>query len=142
MLEQIDMPQDDATIMYEDNRGALMMANAGQPTKRTWHIAIKEFALLDWVERDLLILETIATADNIADSLTKAVGKILFDCHFDIIMGWIIPLYARKLMPIELLKEYDSLIEKITGPVLCRLAWSLAHGCSCDHGGVFYVHGT
>ena len=77
MLKQIDMPQDEATIMYEDNRGALMMANAGQPTKRTWHIAIKEFALLDWVERDLLILETIANADNIADSLTKAVGKIL-----------------------------------------------------------------
>ena len=51
--------------MYEDNNGALMMANAGQPTKRTRHIDIRHFALLDWVERDLVVLERVCTVINV-----------------------------------------------------------------------------
>jgi hypothetical protein len=35
------------------------MANAQQPTRRTRHMDIKTFALLDWVEQDLLLLQTI-----------------------------------------------------------------------------------
>ncbi len=41
----------DATKLFEDNNGALMMANAQQPTKCTRHIEIKHFTLLDWVEK-------------------------------------------------------------------------------------------
>ncbi len=63
ILEDVGIPQHDATIIYEENRGALFMANAEQPTSRTRHIDIQEFALIDWVEQDLLILEAIATAD-------------------------------------------------------------------------------
>ena len=35
LLEEIGLRQTDATILYEDNQGALLMANAQQPTKRT-----------------------------------------------------------------------------------------------------------
>jgi len=59
LLEDIEMEQESATVLFEDNNGALMMANAQQPTKRTRHIDIKHFALLDWVEQDLLILHDI-----------------------------------------------------------------------------------
>ena len=55
ILDEINVPQENATVMYEDNQGALLMANAGQPTRRTRHVDIREFALLDWVERDLVI---------------------------------------------------------------------------------------
>jgi hypothetical protein len=48
---------------------------------------IREFALVDWVLQDLLILEGIKTADNCADTLTKAFAKILFYRHNDTIMG-------------------------------------------------------
>eukprot|EP00590_Aulacoseira_subarctica_P011809 CAMPEP_0172428448 /NCGR_PEP_ID=MMETSP1064-20121228/46386_1 /TAXON_ID=202472 /ORGANISM="Aulacoseira subarctica , Strain CCAP 1002/5" /LENGTH=86 /DNA_ID=CAMNT_0013173241 /DNA_START=328 /DNA_END=584 /DNA_ORIENTATION=- len=58
--------QIDATVLYEDNNGALMMANAQQPTRRTRHMDIKKFALLDWVEQDLLILKSIKTLENAA----------------------------------------------------------------------------
>ncbi len=61
LLEDIGMEQGTATVLFEDNYGALMMANAQQPTKRTRHIDIKRFALLDWVEWDMLLLQEIST---------------------------------------------------------------------------------
>jgi hypothetical protein len=48
-----------------------MMANAQQPTRRTRHMDIKKFALLDWVEEDLMILQSIKTAENAANGMTN-----------------------------------------------------------------------
>mmetsp|Transcript_1111 Transcript_1111/g.1700 ORF Transcript_1111/g.1700 Transcript_1111/m.1700 type:complete len:342 (+) Transcript_1111:23-1048(+) len=58
ILEDLGIPKEEATMLYEDNNGALMMANAQQPTRRTRHMDIKHFSLLDWVERDLTHLNT------------------------------------------------------------------------------------
>jgi len=54
LLEEIGLLQEDATVLFEDNQGALLMANAQRPTKRTRHMDIKTFGLQDWVQRDLL----------------------------------------------------------------------------------------
>ena len=35
LLEQMNISQPEATILYEDNNGALLMANAQQPTQST-----------------------------------------------------------------------------------------------------------
>ena len=83
ILDEINLPQDKATPLYIDNNGALLMANAQQPTRRTKHMDLKHFALLDWVERDLLILRRIKSSDNFTDSLTKPVGKELHYPHND-----------------------------------------------------------
>ncbi len=77
ILEDLQLEQQHATILYEDNQGALQMANMQQPTQRTRHVDIKKFALLDWVEQDLLILHPISTKDNAADAMTKSLGKQL-----------------------------------------------------------------
>jgi hypothetical protein len=94
LLEDLGIPQATATVLYEDNNGALMMANAQQPTRRTRHIDIKHFSILDWVERDLLILQAISTHDNAADAMTKCLPRILFYRHFDTYMGRQIPNYV------------------------------------------------
>ena len=47
------------------------MANARQPTIRTRHMDIKHFAIQEWVEEDLIVLEQIASENNSADSMTK-----------------------------------------------------------------------
>jgi hypothetical protein len=57
LLDDLGIPQFNATVIFEDNRGALFMANAQQTSPRTRHIDIREFALVDWVQQDLLILE-------------------------------------------------------------------------------------
>ena len=47
------------------------MAHAGQPTKQSWHIDIRHYALTDWVERDLVALEDVASGFNAADTISK-----------------------------------------------------------------------
>ena len=94
ILSELGIAQDKATTLFEDNQGALLMANSGQPTKRTRHMDIKYFALQDWVEQDLITLKRIDTSDNEADTLTKCVGRTLFYRHNDYIMGRIKPDYV------------------------------------------------
>jgi hypothetical protein len=94
LLEQIGIPQHHATILYEDNQGALLMANAQQPTKRTRHMDIKNFVPQDWVLLDLIQLDLITTADNYADIMTKATGRTLFYRHMNYILGKIPPKYT------------------------------------------------
>ena len=55
---------------------------------------IKAFAIQDWVERDLIILQRINTSDNEADSMTKATDRTLFYRHNDFIMGKVKPAYT------------------------------------------------
>ena len=48
ILHEIGVEQHHATTLFEDNQGAILMANAQQPTKRTRHMAIKAFAIQEW----------------------------------------------------------------------------------------------
>jgi hypothetical protein len=96
LLEDLVYDQPNATILYEDNHGALMMANAQQPTRRTRHLDIKYFALLDWVERDLLLLHSISTNDNAADAMTKPLAKQLFYHHTDTLLGRRVPMSLQR----------------------------------------------
>jgi deoxyuridine 5'-triphosphate nucleotidohydrolase len=96
ILDQLGLPQNIATTLYEDNQGALLMANQQQPTKRTRHMDIKHFVLQDWVEHDLIRLKRIDTSDNYADVMTKATSRTLFYRHMNYILGKIIPAYCRR----------------------------------------------
>ena len=45
-----DYNQEDATILYKDNQGALLMANAQRPTNQTKHMELKYFSLQEWIQ--------------------------------------------------------------------------------------------
>jgi hypothetical protein len=94
ILWDLDVPQEAATVAYEDNDGCTVMGNAQKPTTHTRHIDIKYFALCDWVERDLIHLERINTSINIADHLTKSLPKVLFHQHADFLLGHVPPKYS------------------------------------------------
>ena len=47
ILNDLNVPQDNATVLFEDNRGALLMAQQRQLTKRTRHMEVKYFAVSD-----------------------------------------------------------------------------------------------
>jgi hypothetical protein len=92
VMDELNVPQELATVIYEDNRGALLMSRAAQPTKQTRHIEIRHYALNDWVERDLVSLEDCASGLNASDDIvTKQTGGILFARHLDNISGRLIP---------------------------------------------------
>lgn len=98
ILEQVGMPQYEATILYEDNQGALLMAQAGKPTKKTRHVEIKHFTIQQWTELDLILLKHIRTSLNASDAMTKSVPRTLYYRHMDFIMGRKIPEYLLKEM--------------------------------------------
>jgi hypothetical protein len=87
ILNELHVPQTHATLIYEDNAAALMMANASQPTKRTRHMDIRHFAIQEWVECDLIQLKRVDTTVNLSDTLTKPLQRILFYRHLDALMG-------------------------------------------------------
>jgi hypothetical protein len=95
LLSDLGIKQHGATTLFEDKKGALLMANAQQPTQRTHHMDIKHFAILEWVEWDLLVLKTISTSGNAADGFTKSLTKQLFYHHFDTYMGRRVPSYLH-----------------------------------------------
>jgi hypothetical protein len=99
ILQELGVEQLLPTVIYEDNNGARLMTNAQQPTRRTRHVELKQFAVLQWVEDEQIIFGDIGTANNISDSLTKQTGRIKFYQHHDILMGRLRPAYARTPSP-------------------------------------------
>ena len=55
---------------------------------------LKYNVLCEWVERDLIKLERVATKLNLADHFTKQLGPLLFHRHVDYIMGRVPPQYS------------------------------------------------
>ena len=87
LLTELGYPPPTSTPLLVDNRGALYMVESQAPTKRTRHVDIRYFALLQWQQQKLLVVIPVPTADNISDSMTKATGRIKFHQHTDIYMG-------------------------------------------------------
>ena len=54
-------------------------------------------ALTDWVERNLVALEDIASGLNATDAITKQTGGILFAQHLDNITGRLTPPYVSSV---------------------------------------------
>ena len=94
ILWDIGVPQTAASILYEDNNACIAMAMAQKPTPRTRHMDINYHVLIDWVEQDLLQLECIDTSMNLSDHSTKQLGRILFHCHVEYILGKVSPTYS------------------------------------------------
>jgi hypothetical protein len=103
ILIDIGIDQTHATLLYEDNLGAYLMADAQQPTKRTHHMDILYFSLQDWVEQDMFVLEPIRTTNNGADMFTKGLNRTLFHKHRDNIMGnippWLVSTSSPECLP-------------------------------------------
>ena len=99
ILQELGVEQLLPTVIYEDNNGARLMTNAQQPTRRTRHVELKQFAVLQWVEDEQIIFGDIGTANSTPDLLTKQTGRIKFCQHRDIAMGGLRPACARHPFP-------------------------------------------
>ena len=94
ILWDLGIPQEAATVLYEDNDACTAMGNAQKPTPRTRHIDIKYFSICEWIERDLMILERIDTKINMSDHFTKGLSRALFHRHADYLLGHVPPMYS------------------------------------------------
>ncbi len=131
ILWDLNIPQEAATIAYEDDDGCTSMANAQKPSPWTRHIDIKYFALCDWVEQDLILLERIDTSINLVDHLTKILSWFLFHRYADYFLGHILPKYSpvyRQAIPTYSNKYQDEIDhyipETFTTPITASAAWT------------------
>ena len=123
ILWDLNIPQEAATILYEDNDGATAMANAGKPTPRSRHIDVKFYVIQEWVERDLMKLERIDTAVNMADHFTKPLPRILFYRHRDFYMGHVPPTYSPRYNEVARVYAIDNDITAVDHkPLTARAA--------------------
>ena len=66
------------------------------------------FRLQWWVERDLMKLERIDTAVNMADHFTKPLPRILFYRHRDFYMGHVPPTYSPRYNEVARVYAIDT----------------------------------
>ena len=85
--QELGCTQHSPTTLYTDNQGALFMANAEQPTRRTRHMDTKNFATQHWTKEEHVTLEPVATHGNASDHFSKALGRTKFYKQTDIVMG-------------------------------------------------------
>jgi galactokinase/mevalonate kinase-like predicted kinase len=77
------------STVFEDNNGALTVAQAPKMTPRTKHIAIKYHFFKDRIGQDKGIeLAKIDTLEQIADIFTKGLGQEKFQHLRQLLCGW------------------------------------------------------
>ena len=64
-----------------DNQGALFLAKHDVNNKRSKHIHIRFRALRDWIKKKLFSIFYVPTTWNVADIMTKALGRDAFERH-------------------------------------------------------------
>ena len=95
VLEDLGIRQEHATILFEDNCGALLLDNAHQFTKHSRHIDNHLFALQDWADLDLVKLHQLDTSFNAADLLTKPLSCQILCHHCKVLCGNCCPTFPK-----------------------------------------------
>ena len=65
-------------VVYEDNTAAIKIANNATAIKRTKHIDVRHHFLREHVDLGNITIVQVSTKDQLADFMTKVLGKELF----------------------------------------------------------------
>lgn len=65
-------------IVYEDNQSTIKMAQMATGNSRVKHMEIKQAFVKEKLEKNVISLRYINNSDQLADILTKALGRIAF----------------------------------------------------------------
>jgi hypothetical protein len=94
ILEEMGIIMEQPTPILADNQGAVRLANAHQPTRRTRHVEMKHFIILQWTDDKFIDFVDTSTDENYSDSLSKPTGRTKFYEHTDVFMGRRKPAYT------------------------------------------------
>ncbi|GMF12666.1 unnamed protein product [Phytophthora lilii] len=75
MLKDLGHEQVGATVIWEDNQGAIGLASNAGYNARTKHVDIRHHFIRENVASDIIIVKYVSTTDQLADMLTKALGS-------------------------------------------------------------------
>jgi hypothetical protein len=77
-----------ASTVFEDNMGALTLANVPKPTPRSKHIAIPYHFFREFVRKKEVAVVHVSTENQLADLLTKGLVQVKFESLREKLMGW------------------------------------------------------
>lgn len=83
LLMELGFQQQNASIIFEDNKACIDLSKNPIVNKRSKHIALRRHFIRDYVKQGELILHKVASKDNVADILTKGLGAQVFERHRD-----------------------------------------------------------
>ena len=72
-------------MLYKDNNSYIAQTENPLRYKRTKHINIAYYFTRQIIDKDVVVLVKIDTADQVADMLTKPLENILFNKHFNML---------------------------------------------------------
>jgi hypothetical protein len=87
LLTDIGFPQQNPTIIYEDNQSAINLAVAPHITRKSRHIHIRHHFIRDLVAKGIVQIVHLPTHLMTADILTKPLGPTAFIALRDILMN-------------------------------------------------------
>ena len=86
LLSEIGFDVQEPTTIYVDNRSAIAMGSGLQSSSRTKHIEIRLHYTRHLVREGSIQLKWIQSSDNIADIMTKPLGRVAYEKLRDQIM--------------------------------------------------------
>lgn len=87
LLEEIGHECKEPTVIFQDNQGSLAMGNSWMTKRRSKHIDIRYHFIRETIEIGAIKCEYISTQNQVADILTKPLGKNLFPKHLPQLFG-------------------------------------------------------
>lgn len=79
LLGELQLKQENPTIIYEDNDTAKGLAEERKTTQRSKHIDIKYHYVRELIEKKEIVVKRVESRENCADILTKGVARFQFE---------------------------------------------------------------
>jgi hypothetical protein len=76
LLNELGRTAENANVIYEDNQGAIALANNPEHHAQTKHIDVQYHFVRDSVENERIKSEYCPTAEMVADALTKPLARV------------------------------------------------------------------
>ncbi|KAI3450066.1 hypothetical protein Pfo_006731, partial [Paulownia fortunei] len=73
----------DPVMIYCDNNGAIAQAKEPRSHQRSKHIMRRYHLIREIIGRGDVIVDRVASAENVADPLTKPLAQKIFDGHLE-----------------------------------------------------------
>ena len=81
LLRTMGIPVEKPCIVYEDNRACIKIAENATAMRRTKHLDIRHHFLREHVDNGTIKIVAVSTREQLADIMTKVLGRELF-IHF------------------------------------------------------------
>lgn len=88
LLADVGAPVRGATVIWEDNQGCMALSKHAAFHKRTKHIDVRYHYVRERVAAGDIVLDFVATEFQLADCLTKPLGRVKLEKLRAAMMGW------------------------------------------------------